>query len=177
MLRRTAKFVAVAALVALPAMAEAQTVCALQNTCNLQPTATLTIPRLVRMAVPSLAISLDGSSLTDISGGASVIPGTFGDVNVRANAAWTLTLAANAANWTYTGTAAGVRAATTLQYSVNGGAYAGITTTATTIGSGAASNGTNVNVQFQATVPSDYSDPANRPGTYTLAMTFVLTAP
>ena len=108
------------ALVALPAVAQAQTVCAQQNTCSLVPTATLTIPRIVRMQVPSLAITLDGSAITDISGGASVIPGTFGDVNVRANAAWNLTLAANSANWTYVGTAGGVRAATIHRTAANG---------------------------------------------------------
>lgn len=177
MLRRSAMFVAAAALIALPAVAEAQLVCAQQSSCSLSPTATLTIPTIVRMAVPSLAVTMDGSTITDISGGAAVVPGTFGDVNVRANAAWNLTIAANAAGWTYTGTAGGVRAANTLQYNVNGGAYGAISTTAATIATGAASNGTNVNVQFQATIPADYSDPANAPGSYVLGLTLTLTAP
>jgi hypothetical protein len=177
MLRRTATFVAAAALIALPAVAEAQLVCAQQSSCSLQPTATLTIPTIVRMQVPSLAVTLDGSSITDISGGAAVVAGPFGDVNVRANAAWNLTIAANAANWTYTGSAAGVRAANTLQYSINSGAFAAISQTAATVATGAASNGQNVNVQFQATIPADYSDPANRPGSYALGLTLTLTAP
>jgi len=177
MLRRTMKFFVVAAIVAVPSISQAQTVCAQQNSCNLQPVATLTIPTIVRMQVPALAIALDGSAITDISAGAAVIPGTFGDVNVRANAGWSLTLAANSANWVYTGSEGGVRAANTLEYQVNGGAFGAISTVASTIASGAASNGTNVNVQFQATVPSDYSDAANRPGSYALTMTFVLSAP
>jgi hypothetical protein len=178
MLRRSAMFVAAAALIALPAVAEAQLTCAQQLSCSLQPTATLTIPTIVRMQVPSLAVTLDGSTITDISGGAAVVPGAFGDVNVRANAAWNLTLLANSASWTYTGTAGGARAANTLQYNVNGGAFAAVSdVTAATLATGAASNGTNVNVQFQATIPSDYSDAANRPGTYELDLTLTLTAP
>jgi hypothetical protein len=177
MLRRTAMFVAAAALIAVPAVAKAQPTCAQQLTCSLQPTATLTIPTIVRMQVPSLAITMNGAAITDISGGAAVVAGPFGDVDVRANAAWNLTIAANAAAWTYTGTALGVRAANTLQYSINSGAFAAISTTAATVASGAASNGTLVNVQFQATVPSDYADPANRPGSYALGLTLTLTAP
>jgi hypothetical protein len=180
MLRRTATFVAVAALIALPAVAEAQLVCAQQSSCSLQPTATLTIPTIVRMQVPSLTVTMDGSTITDISGGASVVAGPFGDVNVRANAAWNLTIAANAANWTYTplgGATGGVRAANTLQYSINSGAFAAMSQTAATVATGAASNGQNVNVQFQATIPADYSDPANRPGSYALGLTLTLTAP
>lgn len=178
MLRRSVKFLAVAALVALPAVAQAQNVCAQQNSCSLQPTATLTIPTIVRMQVPSLAVTMNGATITDISGGTAVVPGTFGDVNVRANAAWNLTLAANAANWTYTGSASdAARAAATLQYSVNTGAFASVSQTAATIATGAASNGQNVNVQFQATLPADYSDVANRPGSYALGLTLTLTAP
>jgi hypothetical protein len=61
---------------------------------------------------------------------------------------------------------------------VNGGAFAAVSdVTAATLATGAASNGTNVNVQFQATIPSDYSDAANRPGTYELDLTLTLTAP
>lgn len=177
MLRRSAMFAAAAALIALPAVAEAQLVCAQQTSCSLSPTATLTIPTIVRMAVPSLAVTMDGSAITDISGGAAVVPGAFGDVNVRANADWNLTLAANATDWTYTGSAGGARAATTLQYSVNAGAFTSVSTTAATLATGNASNGQNVNVQFQATIPADYSDAANRPGSYALGLTLTLTAP
>lgn len=178
MLSRAKYAFAVAALVALPAIAEAQLVCAQQTSCSLSPVATLTIPTIVRMQVPALTVTMDGSTITDISGGAAVVPGAFGDVNVRANAAWNLTIIANAANWTYVGTAGGARTASTLEYSVDGGAYAAISNAAAaTIATGAASNGQNVNVQFQATIPADYSDAANRPGSYTLGLTLTLTAP
>lgn len=182
MLRRTVKFVAVAALVALPSMAQAQLTCfgsgAASASCNLQPTATLTIPSIVRMAVPSLAVTMNASSLTDISG-ATVIPGTFGDVNVRANRGWTLTLASNAADWTYTGAALdAVRSASTLQYSVNSGAFASVSQTAATLASSTSPTvGTNVNVQFQAQIPGDFADPANRPGSYALGLILTLSAP
>lgn len=178
MLRRTATFVAAAALIALPAVAEAQA--------RLRPA--------VQLLAPAHCDAHDSDDrahagpvarrharrlikVTDISGGAAVVAGPFGDVNVRANAAWNLTIAANAADWTYTGSAAGVRAANTLQYSINSGAFAAISQTAATVATGAASNGQNVNVQFQATIPADYSDPANRPGSYALGLTLTLTAP
>jgi hypothetical protein len=179
MLRRTVKFVAVVALVALPSMAQAQLSCVGAPSCSLLPTATLTIPTIVRMQVPSLAVTLNGASVTDLSGGAAVVPGSYGDVNVRANSGWTLTLAANAANWAYTGAALDAsRAAGTLQYSVNSGAFASVSQTAATLAtSTAASNSTNVNVQFQAQIPADYADPANRPGSYALGLTLTLSAP
>jgi hypothetical protein len=176
MVRRIARFVVAAALVASPALVQAQTVCAQQDACSLNPTATLTIPTLVRMSIPSADITLDGSAITDISGGAAVVPGAFGNVNVRANADWNLTLGAAAATWTYTGTEAGVRGRATLEYSVNSGAFTPMTAGAQ-IATGTASNGDDVAVAFQATVPSDYSDPANRPGSYALTLTFTLTAP
>lgn len=174
--RRVARFLAGAAVLAAPALAQGQLVCAQQNTCSLNPVATLTIPTLVRLQVPSLAITMDGSAITDISGGASVIPGAFGDVNVRANSAWNLTLGAAATDWTYTGTAGGSRSRATLEYSVDAGAYTAMSAGAQ-VASGAATNGTNVNLAFQATVPSDYEDAANRPGSYALTLTLTLTAP
>lgn len=176
MVRRIVRFVAAAALVAVPSMAQGQLVCAQQNACSLNPTATLTIPTLVRMAIPSLSITLDGSAATDISGGASVIPGAFGNVNVRANADWNLTLGAADADWTYTGSAGGVRSASTLQYSVGAGAFVAMTSSAQ-IATGSATNGEDVAVAFQATLPGDYSALANRPGSYELELTLTLTAP
>lgn len=176
MVRRIVRFAAVAALVAAPSMAQGQLVCAQQNACSLNPTATLTIPTLVRMEVPSLSITLDGTAATDISGGASVIPGAFGNVNVRANADWNLTLGAGAATWTYTGTAGGARDRETLEYSVGAGAFTAMAAS-TQIATGTATNGQDIAVAFQATLPGDYSDPANRPGSYALALTLTLTAP
>jgi hypothetical protein len=176
MVRRIVRIVAAAALVAAPSMAQGQLTCAQQDACSLNPTATLTIPTLVRMAIPTEDITLDASAVTDISGGASTIPGAFGNVNIRANADWNLTLGAAATDWTYTGTAGGVRPRATLEYSVGAGAFAPMAAS-TQIATGTATNGDDVAVAFRATLPGDYSDPANRPGSYALALTLTLTAP
>src|SRR5262245_47759892 len=53
MIRKIARITAVAALVAAPSMVAAQTTCQNQNSCSLGATASMTIPTLVRLQIPS----------------------------------------------------------------------------------------------------------------------------
>lgn len=176
MVRRIARLAVATAIVAMPAAMQAQATCQAQTSCNVGATASMTIPALVRLNIPSTTITLDASGLTDLSAATS-ITAAFNGVNVRANAGWTLTLGSADANWTYVGTEAGVRAAGTLGVSSDAGAtYAPITASAT-VSTGARTNGTDLDLIFRASFPAGYDDPANRPGSYTLPLTFTLSAP
>jgi hypothetical protein len=176
MVRRAIRFAAATALVTMPALVQAQATCQAQLTCNVGATASMTIPALVRLNIPSTTITLDASGLTDLSAATS-ITAAFSGVNVRANAGWTLTLGSADANWTYVGTESGVRTAGTLGFSSDAGANYTAVSGGATVSTGARTNGATIDLIFRASFPAGYDDAANRPGAYTLPLTFTLSAP
>ncbi len=180
MVRRLAKFVAVAALVALPSAAQAQAVCVGINSCSLNPNASLTIPKVVRLALASPAVTLNTPDFSLDSLNNQLTETTFGGLNVRANHPWTLNVSSAAATWTYTpaaGASGGSRLRADLEFQTGcAGAWAAMSATAAAIASGLITNGAAASVCFRTNFPNDYTDVKNRPGTYTLALTLTLAA-
>ena len=167
--------VALGAIVAtLPV--EAQT-CSGTTSCTVNLTASLAIPSLVALSLGAATQNLTPPAQADLVTGYVQEAGP--SITVKANKAWTLSLSTTTAtNWTYTGTASGVKPIGDLTYSKTaGGTYAAITGTAVQFDSGAKTNSGTSTIFFRTLYPNDYSDPRVAPGTYTLAAVFTLAAP
>ncbi len=180
MLRRLVKVAAVAAVVAVPAVAEAQLVCVGINSCQISPNASLTIPKVVRLASASSAITLTTPDFTtDSLNGQSTVT-TFSGISVRANHPWTLNISSSAALWTYTpaaGASGGERVRADLEFQADcAGAWATMSGTAAPIATGIITNGATASVCFRTNFPNDYTSIKNRPGSYSLALTLTLAA-
>lgn len=180
MLRRILFVAAAAALVVAPKAAQAQLVCVGINTCNISPSASLTIPKVVRLASTASSITLTTPDFSTDSLNNQDAQTTFAGISVRANHAWTLNVSSAAANWTYTpaaGAAGGARVAADLEFQANcAGAWAGMSGTAAAIASGALTDGTAASVCLRTNFPNDYTSVKNRPGSYTIALTLTLAA-
>ena len=179
MLRRFT-LLAAAALVALPAAVTAQAVCVGVNTCSINPNASLTIPKVVLLEAASSAITLTTPDFTTDSLDNQLTVTNFGGLNVRSNHDWNLSVSAASAAWTYTpaaGAAGGARVRADLEFQANcAGGWSAMAAAASTIASGAVTNGTAASMCFRTTFPNDYSSVKNRPGSYTLALTLTITA-
>ncbi len=180
MLRRLIVVAAGATLLAVPSVARAQSACVGINSCSLTPNASLTIPKVVRLGLSTAAITLDTPDFsTDSLNGQNTVT-TFGGLSVRANHPWTINISSASAAWTYTpaaGAAGGVRAREALEFQ-NGcaGGFSALSATASPIATGGITNGAAASVCLRTAFPNDYADAANRPGTYTLALTLTLAA-
>lgn len=174
MVRRIARFLAVAAVLALPAVVQAQLTCNVvgAGNCAVNATASLTIPSLATVTIPSNAITLNGAGITSFAA-LQYVPGAFGNVDVSANTTYSLAIGAAAASWT----GPGVRARNTLEFSINGGTSWAAIGASSALPGAAATSLLSTPVQFRAVVPAGASDPANTPGVYTLAVAFTITAP
>ena len=180
MVRRIAATAVAVALLAVPSIAKAQLTCVGVNTCSLSPTASLTIPKVVRLAVSASTIALNTVDFaTDSLNGQDEVT-NFGGLNVRANHPWTINVSSASAAWTYTpaaGAAGGARVREDLEVQANcAGAWTALAATAAPIASGALTNGAAAGVCLRTNFPNDYSSVKNRPGTYTLALTLTLAA-
>lgn len=180
MVRRLAKLVAVAAIVALPGAAQAQIVCVGINSCSINPNASLTIPKVVRLAAATSAITLNTPDFSTDSLNNQNAETTFGGLSVRANHPWTLNISAASATWTYTaaaGAAGGSRDRADLEFQADcAGGWTALSGTAAPISTGAITDGSAASVCFRTNFPNDYTNVKNRPGTYTLALTLTLAA-
>lgn len=181
MVRRLAKFVAVAALVALPSAVQAQARCVGIGSCTINPSASLTIPQLVVLELASAAITLNTPIFTTDSLNNQLTETTFGGLNVRANHPWTLNVSAAAATWTYTpagGAVGGARDRADLEFQAGGcgGTWVAMGAGAAAVATGVVTNGAPASVCFRTNFPNDYASVKNRPGTYTLALTLTLAA-
>jgi hypothetical protein len=109
---------------------------------------------------------------TDFTGGGTATKTDLGAqvVSVRANAAWTLTI--RGAAWTGSGNN-GKLVADLNWTSTGGGAWNSMTTSAATLASGVATAGTDTTVGYRTA----WSLTSDTPGTYTMALTFTITAP
>jgi hypothetical protein len=176
MVRRFARFMAVAAVVALPAVVQAQTTCNAVSggsACTVSATANLTIPAIASVTIPSNTIALTFPATPDFSV-VQYAGGAFGSVDVRANTPYALTIGTAATDWTGPGT----RSASTLEYSIDGGAFTAIVPLGTAaLPGGPATNITSSTLAFQAVIPIGLANTANTPGAYSLQVDFTLTAP
>lgn len=180
MVRRIAVAAVAVALFSAPSVVSAQLTCVGITTCTLSPTASLTIPKVVRLAVSAATIPLTTPDFaTDSLNGQDEVT-TFGGISVRANHPWTINVSSASAAWTYTpaaGASGGARVREDLEVQANcAGAWAALSGTASTIASGALTNGAAAGVCLRTNFPNDYADVRNRPGTYTIALTLTLAA-
>ena len=143
-------------------------------------TATVLVPALVKLVMPSNTTSLTAPTADQIETGATVGPDAGPTFTVKANRSWTLNIKSGApTNWTYSGAFAGVKPIADLLWSnAVAGTYAAITTSDILFTSGAAAtNGASAQPFFKTVWASGFTNAANQPGTYTLPVTFTLTAP
>ncbi len=162
------------AAAAIPAGAQT---CSGTTSCTVNLTASLAIPSLVKLTLGATTQNLTPPVDADLVVGYVQEAGPA--ITVKANKAWTLALSTtNPLNWTYTGTASGVKPIGDLTYSKTaGGTYAAITGTAVQFDSGVKTNTGSSTIFFRTLYPNDYSDPRVAPGTYTVVAVFTLTAP
>jgi hypothetical protein len=170
------------ALVAAPAVVEAQACTntgAASATCSVGATATLTIPHIVSLDIGSTAITLNTPTwATFLAGAATQYSQTLVSITRAANAQYDVQISADAADFTHG--AGGVRAASTVDWTVgNTCATAGttLTTTPTDFVTNASAGSVTGNLCFRTAFVTDLSDPMMRAGAYTLDVTFTIAAP
>jgi hypothetical protein len=150
--------------------------------------ASLVVPRVAQLTLSATSLSLANNNLAaeDYATGSKTAASTL-TVTAWADTGAIVTMSAATTNFTFSPTISGVtatKAASTLQASVNGGTFTGLTTAGVTIltvggggsdGSGG-SSGTTTNptsISFK-TLLGWATDP---PGTYSLTINFTITAP
>ena len=148
--------------------------------CSVVATATAVVQHVVSLNIGSTALSLSGISNVAAyngSGIATTADNNLQNVTVRANRSWTLSLMGNAATWTFTsagGTTDPSKAVGDLAWSTTGGApYTALTTANATVSTGSSTNGTTVPMSYQTT----YNITKDVPGSYSMGLTFTLSAP
>jgi hypothetical protein len=159
--------------------ASAQGSCTVNNrsTCELGGTAAygmnITIPRVVRLSVPSNPIALGVASPAAFTAGFSTP--VLVSLNVRANSGWNITLAATSGTFTGTGPLARTnKPASDLQWGLAaGGPFTAMSTTATTLATGTATAGQVVTLHLR----SAYAWTLDTPGAYSLPLQLTITAP
>lgn len=174
------RLVAGLAVVAMPMMVEAQAVCVGSPSCSLTPNVSLTIPKLVRLAMNTDSITLSTPNFATDSLNGQLVTTTYAGLNVRANAAWTLGVSTGAGAWTYaSGGESGARTLAQLELESSCGSttWAAISGSAQQVASGARTNSAAASICLRTVFPADYADVANRPGVYQLPITILLTAP
>lgn len=180
MFRRIALSMVAATLVSLPSLASAQAVCVGIGSCSISPNASLTIPKVVRLAATSSSITLVTPDFSADSLNNQLTTTTFGGLSVRANHAWTLNLSSSASSWTYTpaaGASGGSRDLADLEFQADcAGGWTALSGTAAPIATGGLTNGAAAGICFRTAFPNDYASVKNRPGTYTLALSLTISA-
>jgi hypothetical protein len=154
--------------------------CSGATSCAGTNTAQVVVPALVKLVMPSNTTTLTAPSADQIDLGATVGPDAGPTFTIKANRSWTLNIQSGVAtNWNYTGSFAGVKPIADLLWSnAVAGSYVAITGSAVLFTSGgAATNGASAQPFFKTVWASGFTNVANEPGTYTLPVTFTLTAP
>lgn len=149
------------------------------TSCSTNQTASLTINPLVSLDF-SGSYNLSTPTQADLAAGYK-LEASSPTLTVKANKAWTLSVSAAAANFSYTGSESGAKSRDAL-YWKNGSvgtdltSYTQMSGTAAQVASGSRTNGATPAFFFGVQYSSDYSDAGNRPGTYTLQLTYTLAA-
>lgn len=145
-----------------------------QTTSNNTNSLRLTITAATRLALSSATVTLTAPTATDFEAGVGT--GTSLDLVMRANTAWSLVFYANASTWGFSGPLARTdRPVSDLQWAnALAGPYTDMVTTSTSLYSGApATAGTSRTLYFRA----KYAWLLDSPGTYTMGLTFTISAP
>ena len=180
-LARSTSFALIALAAASAARAQTCTNAGVASaTCSVVATASATVQHVVSMNIGSTTLALSGISAVADYNGSGVA--TKSDVNlhsitIRANRSWTLSVNANAATWTFTpagGTTDPSKLAGDLGWSTTGGApFTAMTTSAATVSTGSATNSAVIPMSYQET----YNITKDVPGSYSLGLTYTISAP
>lgn len=176
MSRTTLGLLSAIAVLGLAAPAHAQAACGdtgATASCSLSGvTVTTTVQNIVYMAIDVNNFGLTAPTGADFSGGstATITDATAQTLTVKANAAWTLTV--KGAAWSGTGNNS--KAPGDLSWNVNGGGtFTAMTTSAATVLTGSATGSTTAAIGYKTT----WNLTTDTPGTYTMALTYTLSAP
>jgi hypothetical protein len=166
--------VAAAAMLAVGAQAaSAQIVSCTGNGCLTTNTGTLTVNDVMQLDLSGVSTALGTPGLTNFNAGK--ITSTGPTAKVWSNRPYRVTVAAAAANFTYTGSLSGSKPASDLQWNTTGtGSYTALSTTAADLFSGTSNAGSTVGGIFYNTLLSYAND---LPGSYALVVNFTLAAP
>jgi hypothetical protein len=172
---------AMMATVAFAATAQAQIACGATGvaggpaSCSVNGSVTGTMQRIVRLTLTPTNFGLTMPTDVDfaVAGTVQKVDAAAQVALVRANATWSLTIQ-SAAAWTGTGNTA-AKAIGDLEWTSDAGVtYTPISATAANLATAQPKTaGTNVNVGYR----TSWSLANDSPGTYSLALTFTLTAP
>jgi hypothetical protein len=175
--------VPIVALIALvPPVARAQSLCSVAGTTgkcspdiSLNVPATITNPALLSFTVSPSTTLTATATLTDMNVVDGMSTGSIATVTVQGNRTWSISVKANSALWTPTGVGAWTtKPASDLHWSLTPtGTSTAISTTASTLMTGAPSAGTPISVYFRPVVHWL----TDTPGNYTMGITFTITAP
>ena len=144
----------------------------LSGGCSFNATLTAIIPFMARLSSSTSTTSLGVLDNAALSSGTTVTTGPT--VSAVANFAWSVSVKAGAASWSYDGTASDPqKPAADLRWRIADGALTAISTTGAQVLSGAAGTSASATLTFSTLWPW-LSSP---PGTYTLPVTLTLTAP
>jgi len=176
-MRKFVPFVAVAVvLAAAPVQAQSCNI-ADQPNCAVGTTASMTMPSLLRLTLGSTTSSLSApAAVTEFDTDGVVKKESAGpSVTVRANRGWAVTLKADAAEFTPGGGSTYAKPISDLEVSAdNGATYTAISNaSAFSINNGSATAST---IFSQIKYRTRYSVASDAPGTYSLGITYTLTA-
>ena len=181
-MRKFVPFVAVALFAAAPVQAQTCDVASTSGSavnCTVGTTLSMTVPSIMEMTLGGTSVTLNApANIAAFNAAGQDTTSTVGPTfDVRSNRAYRVQIS-SAANFTHTAVANGgtySKPAGELFWSVDGGSTAtAMTTTATDIGSGSA---TNASTQKTVTYLTAYDITKDKPGSYSLAVTFTLVAP
>ena len=181
MRRSIFRAVLVAAVIGLPmAASSASAQCTASGApanCGLPGTVSMIAGRVVRLQMTAVSTPLTAPVPADFDAGFNATSGPT--LTVSANASWTLSLRAAAANWTATNTSPGAPArankpAADLKWSkLSTGPFTALTTSDVTLVTGAATASSATTLFFQTL----YSWTLDTPGNYSMAIVLTLTSP
>ncbi|HEY5218156.1 MAG TPA: hypothetical protein VIJ16_00030 [Gemmatimonadaceae bacterium] len=162
------------ALTAFAGTAQAQATCgntaASNATCSpAGVTVSTTVQNIVYMSIDVAGVALTAPTDADFTGGGTTTKTDLAKqvITVRANAAWTLTLAGAA--WT----APYVKSVGDLSWTKDGSTWTAMTTSAASVTTGTATGGSTTTIGYKTA----WDLSADKPGTYTMALAFTLSAP
>jgi hypothetical protein len=143
-------------------------------TVSLSSPATMTNPALLQLTVSPASTLTATATLADMDIATGMTTGSIATITVQGNRTWSLSVKGNSALWTASSGAWTAKPVSDLQWSLTpSGASTALSTTGGTLMSGAPGAGTPTTVYFRPAVHWL----TDKPGVYTMGITFTLSAP
>ena len=136
---------------------------------------TMTNPALMRLTVSPATTLTATATVTDMDVADGMTTGSTATFTVQANRAWSISVSGNSALWSATGTGSWAsKPVSDLHRSLTPAGFStALSTTGGTLISGSPGSGTPTTVYFRPVVHWT----TDKPGVYTMGITFTLTAP